>query len=204
MCSYRNSSVGLSDGECVAGVSEINEVCNGLSKRGTRYLWRGTPPVYGETHLVHAHTRTHTHTSQSARPKNCRWGSNAPQTAEQQVDRHFLWCLPSPCVLLRAGNMRWQNFLPDEQTEGTVALFDWYVHVWVEFDSAFPFTKSILHLCNVWTLHISDGVQFVKSLNICSTGHFQKGLTPENSVWVELRLIMMFTDYFHDLISCVV
>lgn len=51
----------LSDGECVAGVSEINEVCNGLSKRGTRYLWRGTPPVYGETHSV----RTHIHTRHS-------------------------------------------------------------------------------------------------------------------------------------------
>lgn len=91
MCSYKNSSVSLSDGECVAGVSEINEVCNGLSKRGTRYLWRGTPPVYGETHLVHTHT--HTYTSESARPKNCRWGSNAPPMPEQQVDRHFFFMM---------------------------------------------------------------------------------------------------------------
>lgn len=117
MYSHRNSSVSLSGGECVAGVSEINEVCNGLSKSGIRYLWRGTPPVYGETHLVHMHTRTHTHTSQSARPKNCRWGSNAPPVPEQQVDRHFLWCLPSPCVRFKASNMRLQNFLLETKTD---------------------------------------------------------------------------------------
>ena len=56
----------------------------------------------GETHTsihTYAHTHTHihmrTHTSQSVRTKNCRWGSNAPPMPEQQVDRHFLWCLPS-------------------------------------------------------------------------------------------------------------
>lgn len=83
---------GLSDGQCVAGLNEINEVCNGLSKRGTRYLRRGTPPVYGETHLVH------TSTSQSARPENCRWGSNALPIPEQQVDRHLFYDV---CPLVR-------------------------------------------------------------------------------------------------------
>lgn len=61
MCSCKNSSVGLSGGECVAGVSEINEVCNGLSKSVTWYLWQRTPPVYGEwcTRLTHVHIHTH-------------------------------------------------------------------------------------------------------------------------------------------------
>lgn len=125
MHSYKNSSASLSDGECVAGVREINEVCNGLSKRGTRYLWRRTPPVYGETHSGH----THTHIHQSARPKNCRWGSNAPPMPEQQVDRHFLWCLPSP--LFKTSNMRWQSFLPEKDRLGEIPFVEWNVNVWL-------------------------------------------------------------------------
>lgn len=80
----------------------------------------------GEPHLfMGRHTwSTHTHTSESARPKNCRWGSNAPPMPEQQVDRHFfLWCLPSPCVLFKASNMRWQNFLPERKTDWGSYLF---------------------------------------------------------------------------------
>lgn len=62
MCSHKNSSVSLS-GECVAEVREINEVCNGLSKRGTWSLWPRTPPVYGETDWANTlkHTLTHMH-----------------------------------------------------------------------------------------------------------------------------------------------
>lgn len=46
----------------------------------------GTPPVYGETHLVHAHIHPHCSLPDQ---KNCRWGSNGPPVREQQVDRHF-------------------------------------------------------------------------------------------------------------------
>lgn len=101
-------------------LGEINEVCNGLSKRGTRYLWRGNPTcLWGDTHS--AHTRTHTlkHTHHGLPDQRIAGGVQMlPPLPEQQVDRHFfLWCLLSPCVLFRRSNMSWQSFLPEEKTD---------------------------------------------------------------------------------------
>lgn len=59
MCSRRNSWAGLSDSKCVAELCQINEVCNGLSKSGTRYLWRGNPTcLWGDTLGRRTHTST--------------------------------------------------------------------------------------------------------------------------------------------------
>lgn len=85
----------------------------------------------GEPHLfMGRHTRAiHTHIHQSARPRNCRWGSNAAPMPEQQVDRHFLWCLPSP--LFKTSNMRWQSFLPEKDRLGEIPFVEWNVNVWL-------------------------------------------------------------------------
>lgn len=56
---------------------------------------------------------------------------------EQQVDRHFLWCLPSPCVLSKASNMRLQNFLLETNADrqrtvylllSEVVMSQWFRH----------------------------------------------------------------------------
>lgn len=58
-------------------------------QRGELDICVGEPHLFMGRRTWSIHTHMHTHTSQSARPKNCRWGSNAPPMPEQQVDRHF-------------------------------------------------------------------------------------------------------------------
>lgn len=110
----RNSWARLSDGECVAGLGEINEVCNGLSKSGTRYLWRGEPHLFMGRHTRSAHTQIHIAVCQTKRIAG--GVQMVPQFQNNRWIGTFLWCLPSPSALFTAGNMRWQNFLPDRQT----------------------------------------------------------------------------------------
>lgn len=83
----------------------------------------GTPPVYGETHWS-------VHTIAVCQTKRIAGGVQmVPQNQNNRWIGTFLWRLPSPCTLFTAGNMRWQNFLPDRQTGETTSFDEWNIQV---------------------------------------------------------------------------
>lgn len=99
---------------------------------------RGEPDICGgEPHLFmgrrtwsHTHTPMHTrtHTSQSARPKNCRWGSNAPPMPEQQVDRHFFMMSALSMCTFQAKQHEMSEF-PARQKDRLDELYKLYLFV---------------------------------------------------------------------------
>lgn len=92
-------------------------------QRGELDICGGEPHLFMGRHTWSTHTHTHTHLSLPDQ----RIAGGVQMLPQCQNNRwigiFFLWCLPSPCVLFKASNMRWQNFLPERKTDWGSYLF---------------------------------------------------------------------------------